>query len=126
MTVRKFLTFSLFHFDLKNIAIFCLDFNFMLVEKNVCFFFINDAGQFNSVQDVAGSIQQKDNNSKTKYLNCATILPVIYMFNFPKLYDLIYTFQTAISSSFATLFSSRSISMNLFAWEQVHCILMLQ
>ena len=33
----------------------------MLVEKNVCFsfFFINDAGQFNSVQDVAGSIQQK-------------------------------------------------------------------
>ena len=46
LTLRKFLTFSLFHFDLKIIAIFCLDFNFVVVEENICFsfFFMSDAG----------------------------------------------------------------------------------
>ena len=40
----------------------------------------------------------RDNNSKTKYLHYAAILPVIYMFNY------ICNFHTAISSSFSTLF----------------------
>ena len=46
LTLRKFLTISVFHFDLKIVAIFCLDFDLMLVEENVCFyfFFISDAG----------------------------------------------------------------------------------
>ena len=46
LTLRKFLTVSVFHFDLKIAAIFCLDFDFVLVEGNVCFyfFFISDAG----------------------------------------------------------------------------------
>ena len=36
-------------------------------------------------------------------------------------------FQIAISNSFAALFFfSQSISMNLFAWEQMYYILMLQ
>ena len=45
-TLRKFLTFSVFHFDLKIVVIFCLDFDFMVVEENVCFsfFFISDVG----------------------------------------------------------------------------------
>ena len=46
LTLIKFLTISVFHFDLKIVAIFSLDFDFMLVEENVCFyfFFISDAG----------------------------------------------------------------------------------
>ena len=44
-TSRKFLPFSVFHFDLNIVEIFCLDFDFMIVEENVCFsfFFISDA-----------------------------------------------------------------------------------
>ena len=46
LTLRKFLTISVFHLDLKIVAILCLDFDFMLIEQNVCFyfFFISDAG----------------------------------------------------------------------------------
>ena len=46
LTLRKFLTFSMFHFNLKIVVISCLNFNLMLVEENVCFsfFFISDAG----------------------------------------------------------------------------------
>ena len=49
----------------------------------------------NSIQYKAsvGVFNNRDNNSKTKYLNYATILSVLYMFNFPKLYDLIYFFK---------------------------------
>ena len=45
LTLRKFLTFSVFHFNIVIVAIFCLNFNFMLVEENLCFyfFFIIDA-----------------------------------------------------------------------------------
>ena len=45
LTLRKFFTFSVFHFNIEIVAIFCMDFKFMLVEENVCFyfFFIIDA-----------------------------------------------------------------------------------
>ena len=41
LTVRKFLTFSMFHLDLKIVVIFCLDFDFMLVEENYVFLFLH-------------------------------------------------------------------------------------
>ena len=46
LTLRKFLTFSVFHFDLKIVPIFGLYLDYMLIEKNVClsFFFISDVG----------------------------------------------------------------------------------
>ena len=37
-----------------------------------------------------GGFNDRDNNSKTKYLNNATILSVIYTLNFPELCDLIH------------------------------------
>ena len=40
-----------------------------------------------------GVFNNRYNNSKTKYKNYATILPVTCMFNFPKLYDLIHFFK---------------------------------
>ena len=40
-----------------------------------------------------GVFNNRDNSSKTKYLNYATVLPLIYIFNFPNLYDLIHFFK---------------------------------
>ena len=130
LTLRKFLTISLIHFDLKIVAIFCLGFDFMLVEENVCFysFFISDAGLVQYRTSV-GVFTNRDNNSKTKYLDYATLLPVLYMLNFPKLYDLIYFFKLLFQVAlqlYYYFFFMKHVSMNLFVWEQTYCILMLQ
>ena len=39
-----------------------------------------------------GVFNNRDNDSKIKYLSYATTLPVIYIFKFPKLYNLIHFF----------------------------------
>ena len=50
----------MFHVDLKTVDIFGLGLNSMLIEENeyFYFFFIDDAGWYNSVQDVSGTVQQ--------------------------------------------------------------------
>ena len=64
LTLRQFLTISVFHFDLKIVAIYCLDFDLMLVEENVCFYFLLvNLGQY---RVSVGVFNNRNNNSKTK------------------------------------------------------------
>ena len=47
-----------------------------------------------------GVFNNRDNNLKIKYLNYATILPIIYISNFPDLYDLIHFFKLLLQVVF--------------------------
>ena len=70
------------------------------------FFFLHK--QVNLIQYRAsmGVFDNRDNNLKPKYLNYSTILSVIHVFNFPKLFKfmLFPFFQTTVSGSFAILY----------------------
>ena len=125
LTLTKFLTFLGFHFDLKFVADFSLDIDFMLIEENAClyFLFFSEAILVNLVQYRAsvGVFNNRDNISTIKNLNYPTIFSVTHICQ--KLHDFIYLFYFFYETyRWTSLFGNKCIvflyynNMPTFSW----------
>lgn len=98
----------MFNFDLKMDAIFVWISIWCWLRRVDALLFSSLAVLVNLIQYRAsmGVFDNRDNDLKHKYLNYSTILSVIHVFNFPKLFNFILfpLFQTTVSGSFAILY----------------------
>ena len=98
----------MFNFDLKMDAIFVWISIWCWLRRVDALLFSSLAVLVNLIQYRASMkvFDNSDNNLKPKYLDYSTILSVIHVFNFPKLFNfaLFPLFQTTVSGSFAILY----------------------